>query len=280
MIRWLQSLAERRPEVELRAGGTDLMERIRRGVASPDIDDLRDVPGLEEVVGGRIGARLTLAKLAAHPDIVAGWPALALSTGALATPQIRAVGTLGGNLAQKVRCSWYRDPGFVCYQRGGTSCPALAGDRSLLGVEDDACISVHPSTVACALLLYASGVEVDGAVRTFPEWLGSPRGTISHVILPPAEAGEKGAYRRAIHRSRAEWPLVEIAGRRVGGRVWLAAGGIAHHPRRLTEVEEAFAAGEAEPWKKAGIQLRPHPQTAYKIPLMQQLTRVILEDLA
>lgn len=281
MIQFLTRIEDHRKGAELRAGGTDLMDRMRRGLVTAEVDDLRDVADLRSISNGRVGAKVTLTELATDPTIQAGWPALAMAAGALATPQIRAVATVGGSLYQKLRCTWFRDPGFSCWQRGGTGCPALEGDRTMLAIEDGACISVHPSTVACALLLYDAGLEVDGKLHLLPEWLATWReGVMTHLVLPAPEPGEKGAYRRAIHRERAEWPLVEIAGRRVGTKVVLAAGGIAHAPLRLTTVEAAIAAGEAEPWRRAGEGLKPHPQTAFKIPLMQNLCRAILEDLS
>jgi xanthine dehydrogenase YagS FAD-binding subunit len=280
MIKFLSRIEERREGAELRAGGTDLMDRVKRGVVRSEVDDLRDVPELDGIVSGRIGAKVTLARLAADASLQAGWPALTKSAGALATPQIRSVATLGGNLAQKVRCSWYRDPAFSCHLNGGFGCPAKDGDRQLFAVEDGGCIAVHPSTVATALLLYDAGVEVDGQLRTFPEWLQRPTGTITHVVLPAPEAGEVGAYHRATHRARAEWPLVEVAGRRVGAVVSLAAGGVAHNPVRLSAVEAAVAAGEAEPWRRAGEGWKAHADTAFKLPLLQNLTRVILEMLS
>lgn len=281
MIRFLSRVDEHRQGAELRAGGTDLMDRARRGLAAAEIDDLRDVPDLDSIVNGRVGAKVTLARLAADPGIMAGWPALAMAAGALATPQIRAVATVGGSLFQKLRCSYYRDPGFDCWQRGSTGCPALVGDRQMFAIQDGACISVHPSTVACALLLYDAGLEIDGGLHTVSEWLANWKtGVMTHLVLPAAEPGERGAYRRAIHRERAEWPLVEIAGRRVGSKVMLAVGGIAASPMRLSTVEAAVASGSAGPWKHAGDGFKPHPETAFKIPLMQNLCRAILEDLS
>lgn len=281
MIRFLTRVEAHDPALEVRAGGTDLVDRQRRGVAAADCEDLRDVPGLDGLTEGRVGARVTVATLAADASVRAGWPALAAAAGALATPQIRAVATVGGNLVQRWRCAWYRDPGVRCLRRGGEGCPARDGDRQLFAVQDAPCIAVHPSTLACALLLYEGGVEQGGEVRPFEAWLAAP-GTalITHLVLPAPAAGERGVYRRAIHRARAEWPLVEVAARRVDGRVWLAAGGLADRPLRLAGVEAAWAAGQASPWAAAGAGLEAHPDTAFKLELLRRLTRVVLEELA
>src|SRR6266511_3118955 len=96
---------------EYRAGGTDLQQRLRSGVSAGPLVDLRRLPGLDGVEwdeGGRarIGALVPVATVASDPGLVAAYPGLALSAAALATPQIRAAGTLGGNLLQRNRC-WY-----------------------------------------------------------------------------------------------------------------------------------------------------------------------------
>jgi len=281
MIRYLTHVDQHDPALEVRAGGTDLVDRQRRRLVPAACEDLRDVPGLDGIVDGRIGAKLTVAALASDPAIRSGWPALAAAAGALATPQIRAVGTLGGNLNQRWRCSWYRDPGARCLLRTGGGCPARASDRQYFAIDDAPCIAVHPSTLACALLLYEAGVEQAGELRPFEAWLASP-GTalLTHVVLPAPAVGERGGYHRASHRSRAEWPLVEVAARRVGDRVWVAAGGVAMMPVRLGAVEAAWAEGRPEPWMYADAGFRAHPDTAFKTTLLRRTTQVVLESLA
>lgn len=284
MIRFVPTLNDARAGGELRAGGIDLMDRIRRRVTLPDLDDLRDVPGLDTLAHGRIGAKVTIAQLAAHPEVQAGWPAVALAAGALATPQVRAVATLGGNLAQHVRCAYYRDPDSACMYRGDRICPAVDGVSETLAIEGSHCIAVHASTMACALLLYDTGVELDsGAVRTLGEVLGhGPQGVtgrIAYVVLPAAEAGERAAYRRAIHRARAEWPLVELAVRRVGDRWSVAAGGVGPLPVRLPTVEAALAAGEADAHHHAADGWKPRPGLEYKVKLLVELTGILVEEL-
>jgi xanthine dehydrogenase YagS FAD-binding subunit len=206
-----------------RAGGTDLMSRRPAG-------PMRDLAGLTELSGVtwrddggvRLGALTTIASVAGDPRLRASHPALAMTAGGLATPQIRAVGTLGGNLLQRNRCWYFRNPAFSCHQTGGGSCPARTG-RHLYSTVIDAgpCVAPHPSSLAMALLAYDASVEVhprgeipiselygDGSDPTRDHLLGSGEVLVS-VLLPPPRRGERAAYHRAIGRFEAEWPLVE-----------------------------------------------------------------------
>lgn len=151
---------------ELRAGGTDTGARQRSGVSTGPFTDLDGAAGLRGTTllpdgGLRIGALTTLAALAANPQVRAGWPTLAVSAGTAATPQIRAAGTLGGNLLQRNRCWYFRNPHVSCLQKGGAGCPAREGDHHF-GVVSGAgpCITPHPSTLAMALLTYDAEAEI------------------------------------------------------------------------------------------------------------------------
>src|SRR5262249_41475253 len=140
-----------------------------------------------------------------------------------ATPQIRNVATLGGNLAQRSRCWYYRNPHIACFKKGAGSCPARSGNH-LYGVAFDLgpCVAPHPSTMATALLAYEARIDTDHRTGLSIEaLLGDGRdGTADHalqpgevitaVALPPPLAGERAHYRRAVFRSKAEWPLVEV----------------------------------------------------------------------
>jgi xanthine dehydrogenase YagS FAD-binding subunit len=213
---------------EYRAGGTDLQQRLRRGVAAgppvavPDRADLRAIHSNDDG-SVRIGALVTIAAIAGHPQLSATYPALARAAAALATPQIRAVGTLGGNLLQRNRCWYFRDPVFACFKKGGDCCPAREGNHLYHACFDlGPCIAVHPSTLAMALLTYDATIETaSGATRSVAGLYGD--GSDPHhdhqlgpdlliaVHLPPALEGERGAYFRATARALAEWPLVEAA---------------------------------------------------------------------
>jgi xanthine dehydrogenase YagS FAD-binding subunit len=280
---------------ELRAGGTDLSERRRSGRSGGpvvDIADLTGLTGLTEIAptmggGVRLGALVTVERVARE---LAAYPALAATAAALATPEIRTVATIGGNLLQHTRCAYYRNPAVDCLRSGGTGCPARDG-LAHHGVADDRgpCVAPHPSSIGMALLAYDATVEVAGGpARGMESVFGD--GTAHHglgdgeiltaVVLPPPLVGERAAYERATSRRFAEWPLVEAVAR-IGvtdGRITTAAvgaGGVAPVPLRLRAVE-ALLIGErpetavlAAAAEAATDGFRPLPQTAYKLPLLR-----------
>ena len=121
---------------ECRAAGTDLSERRRSGVSRGPVADLAPSAEMTEVAwneegGARIGASVTIAAIGPDPRIAAAYPGLAAAANGLATPQIRHVATLGGNLAQRSRCWYYRNPDIACLKKGGTDCPARDGQSPL-----------------------------------------------------------------------------------------------------------------------------------------------------
>jgi xanthine dehydrogenase YagS FAD-binding subunit len=289
---------------ELRAGGTDLMERRRSGRSEGPLVDLRDLGGLDAVEvrdgGLRIGAKVTIAALAAHPSTPAG---LAQAAGGLATPQIRAVATVAGNLSQRVRCWYFRNPAFSCLQSGGSTCLAREGDHLYHSCFDQhACIAPHPSTLACALLAYDAVVEVAGAAEPLPlggvlaslhaaHMGGKAAPLIVAVRLATPAAGERAAYVRAIARARAEWPLAEVVVRLtlVGGVVTLArvvVGGVGSAPLRREAVEAALVGGPLDEARIAAAAAlategaRPLPMTGYKLPILVGAVREALERAA
>ncbi|MGW6980984.1 FAD binding domain-containing protein [Streptomyces sp. NPDC054932] len=298
---------------ELRGGGTDTTARQRSGVSPGPFTDLDGADGADgmrgttPLAGGglRIGALTTLAVLAADPQLRAGWPALALSAGTAATPQIRAAGTLAGNLLQRNRCWYYRNPHVSCLQKGGTGCPAREGDHHFGVVSGTGpCITPHPSTLATALLTYDAEVEIhDESPRSIADLYGDgdaeqlqradhllpPHRILTAVRLPAALPGERAACHRAISRAHAEWPLVEATARLAldGATVThaaVAAGGVARVPLRLPEVEAVLIGREATPEVLAAAaatvlaRCRPLPQTGYKATLFRDTVLEALEQ--
>jgi xanthine dehydrogenase YagS FAD-binding subunit len=293
---------------EFRAGGTDISERRRSGVSQGMLIDI-SATGYRAISwdddgAAHIGALTTIATIAADPRIIAAYPGIAASASGLATPQVRQLATLGGNLAQRSRCWYFRRADIDCLKKGGSTCPARSGNH-LYGVAFDLgpCVAPHPSTMAAALLAYDASIVTDRRGRlTIADLLGD--GSLAHadhtlaaaemirsIALPVPLAGERAAYRRAISRTHAEWPLVELCARAViaNGKfqfVHLAAGGIAPVPLRLHTVEAALtgkaanAATIAEAAKAATSGAKPLPMTAYKLDLLQGLVRDVMEQLA
>ncbi len=291
---------------EFLAGGTDLMERRHSGVSRGAVSVLHASGNDAHIVwqpdgSARISAGVTMAVLASDVALKAAYPGLAAAAAGLATPQIRNAATLGGNLAQRTRCWYYRNPQFACLKKGGNACPARGGNH-LYGVifDQGACVAPHPSTMGVALLAYdATVITTAHASRSIADLFGDGRDgsrdnmlaeaeVITAVALPPPVVGERASYQRTISRAEAEWPLVEAVVRLVrdGDHVRLirvAVGGVSAVPLRLDAVERALH-GKAldevsiEAAAKAAVTgARPLRDTGYKVALLQNLVRDLLE---
>ncbi|MFL6142815.1 MAG: FAD binding domain-containing protein [Labedaea sp.] len=279
---------------EWRAGGTDLTERRRSGVSVGlvrDIDRHPDLTAIRWAADGSValGALVTLAGLADDDRIRAGYPGLADAAGILATPQLRRVATMGGNLLQHNRCWYYRNPATPCLRKGGTDCPARTGNHRYGVVFDiGPCVAPHPSTIGAALLVYDAMIDTDrrdalAVADLFDTGTRhhtlEPGELLTTVSLAAPRAGERGAYLRVTSRAQAEWPLAEAVARLVVTdgvitHAGVAVGAVAPVPLRLPDVEAALqghpplsrnltAAAEL-----AAHHARPLPLTGYKLPLL------------
>jgi xanthine dehydrogenase YagS FAD-binding subunit len=291
---------------EWRAAGTDLSERRRSGVSHGAIADLASTPQMLEIAwnsdgGARLGASVTIDAIASNERIAAGYPGLVATAKGLATPQIRHLATLGGNLAQRSRCWYFRNPDIACLKKGGSACPARAGNH-LYGIAFDIgpCVAPHPSSMAAALMAYEATVSTDRRTGlTIQDLLGDgsdgssdhallPGEMITAVDLPIPVPDERSVYRRAIGRTHAEWPLVEAVARVVivdgtFRSVRLAAGGIAPVPLRLTAAETMAGSAPADAGtiaraaRAATEGASPLPMTGYKVKLLEGLVQDVLE---
>ena len=222
----------------------------------------------------------------------------------LATPQVRHLATLGGNLAQRSRCWYFRDPHIACLKKGGGDCPSRSGNH-LYSVAFDLgpCVAPHPSTMAAALLAYDAVIVTnqrpalsirellgDGSDGTADNALASDE-IIRTIELPAPLQAERAFYKRAISRSHAEWPLVEVCARAVVADgtfqfIRISAGGVAPVPLRLAASEAALhgkpanAANIAEAARQATAGANPLPMTGYKLDLLEGVVRDLLERLA
>ena len=278
---------------EYRAGGTDVQARRRAGLSDGplvDIHRLDELAGIHRADDGSLtlGALVPIRTLATDERIRHDYPGLAQAAGALATPQIRQMATLGGSLLQRTRCPYYRHPQIQCYKTGDSACPARAGANPH-GVLFDLgpCAYPHPSTTGMALLASEAHYTVHGqTARPLAALYGdgsdprrdhtlAPGDLLTGVQLPVPLPGERAAYFRAITRAEAEWPLVECLARLaiVAGKIdraRVAVGGVANIPLRLPSVEAAL---EGRPLRQnlleqaagqATARANPLPQTAYK----------------
>jgi xanthine dehydrogenase YagS FAD-binding subunit len=148
------------------AGGTDLLSEIKEGVVTPGqlvgLSEIAGLNGISETDDGlTIRAMTAISDIAAHPVVQSRYTTLAEAAAGLATPQIRNVSTLGGNLNQRPRCWYYRHPLTRCLKKGGDYCYALAGNSKYLCVTGgDRCYIVHPSDTAVALSALDARIEI------------------------------------------------------------------------------------------------------------------------
>jgi xanthine dehydrogenase YagS FAD-binding subunit len=313
MIRFPTSLSEIAPPVAasslpvIRAGATDVSERRRLRMAEGPLLDLRDLAGLDVIEwdatgAAMLGTKVRIAHAAADEALGRAYPGLCAAAGALATPQIRAVATLGGNLLQANRCWYYRSPDAQCLKKGGSACLAREGDHHYHACFDlGPCACVHPSTLGMALMAYDASVMVhgdsdditvqdlygDGSIATGDHQLPAGR-LLTHVVLPPPQPREQAAYFRTISRARSEWPLVEVLVRLVVDEgvvsfARVAMGGVAPVPLRLPKVEAALVGKPAkqetfaEAAKLATDGAKPLPMTEYKLELVEGTVLEALE---
>src|SRR5512146_1797640 len=228
-----EALAQLVPAAVPKAGGIDLMDRLKERLDAPSrLVNLRSVRGLDAVRerAGRIeiGSMVTLARLAEHELVRAKLPALAEAAGSAATPNVRNAATVGGNLLQRPRCWYFRQEAFPCRRKGGTTCFALEGRSAYHGIfRNDVCAMVHPSDTATVLSAHDARIEIaarGGRREIGIDELFIPPGEdvtrehrISagellvgvHVPLPPP--GTATAYVRQSERDSADWPLATAA---------------------------------------------------------------------
>jgi xanthine dehydrogenase YagS FAD-binding subunit len=265
------------PAVHALSGGTDLVPLQARGKAAGSLVDVRALLGdaIESAGDGLlIGAATRVADVAADARIAERYAVLAQAAAAAASPQLRNQGTVAGNLAQHVRCWYFRHPDLTCWLAGGDTCYAQIGDHRKHGLEPGDCISVAPSDLAAALLALDARVHIAsaGGERALPiaELYARPseghrssvqlaRGElITGVELPgPPDAS---AYERAGERAAWSFALTGIAAARFGDSLRLAAIGLTNEPRLLDPADPlAGLPGLAQTgWKRelAGVLCR------------------------
>jgi xanthine dehydrogenase YagS FAD-binding subunit len=252
------------------AGGTELVPLMRDGLVRTDtlvyVNDV--VP--RGVDGTRIGAGTTLAELEVDTQIP---QALREACTQAASPQLRSMGTIGGNLLQATRC-WYWRLGFDCWLHGGEKCFARDGaqrEHAIFGNEQ--CASAHPSDIAAALLALDATLRTTRRELAIAELYRLPTDDNRNVTtLAPDElileldvpAPDASIYLKAMDRRKWSFPIVGVAATRLGGEVRIALAGVAPIPWTL---DSTAALDEATPL----------PGTAYKAEIARALVRRALD---
>jgi xanthine dehydrogenase YagS FAD-binding subunit len=293
-----------RPGTAYLAGGTDLLQLWKAGAMAPaGVVDISHLP-LDHVdfIDGRLslGALARLSDVATHPDVARYHPLIARAILASASGQIRNMATVGGNLLQRTRCSYFRNEGLACNKRTpGSGCGALAGENrhaALFGASAS-CVATHASDLAVALTALDAEVEVFGAEgpRRFPlrDLYRLPAETperetnlaegelVTSIQIPNASCfAARSTYLKVRDRASFEFAVVSVAavlhvenGRIV--KAGLAAGGVAPLPWRLTRSEAVLVdhAPDAQIIAAAGDMAvehaRPLADNGFKIALLR-----------
>jgi xanthine dehydrogenase YagS FAD-binding subunit len=302
------------PDARFLGGGTNLVDLMRLGVETPgrlvDVSRLgHDTIEPRDGGGLRIGASVRNSDLAEHELVRERYPLLSQALLAGASGQLRNLATVGGNLLQRTRCSYFQDVGKPCNKRRpGSGCSARTGDHRNLAVigHSEACIATHPSDMAVALAAIGAEVRVvgpDGA-RTIPmpglhrlpgdtperDTVLEHGDLIVAIDLPPLDFARTSIYRKVRDRASYAFAVVSVAAaldveEGVVRDARVAFGGLAHVPWRATKAEEALRGAPAVEYAFAGAAdaeldaADPLPENAFKIPLARNLLVGALQEL-
>jgi xanthine dehydrogenase YagS FAD-binding subunit len=293
-------------EARLIAGGTDLLTLMKADLAAParliDLKPASHLRGVNRQPDGslQIGALTTLAEIERDATLATIYPILIQAVHDAATPQLRAMATLGGNLLQQCRCWYYRD-GLRCWLAGGDECFARTGQNQYHAIfQQGSCVAPHPSDLAPALIALDATVTIQGQAgeretpvadllaaptdgRRAPHTLGQGE-IITRVNIPPPSPAARGVFLKAMDRQAWSFALASVAARLalegdVVREARLVLGGVANTPWRALEAEAALAgraitselAAQAATLAVQGA--APLALNGYKVRLARELTR-------
>lgn len=300
----------KQPGTQFIAGGTNLLDLMKRGVATPDkLVDINKLPlnHIEQYNGGlRIGALALNSAVADHELVKSAYPLLSQALNAGASPQLRNMATVGGNMLQRTRCAYFYDTAMPCNKRvPGTGCGALEGYNRMHAIfgASDKCIAVHPSDMCVALVALDAAVLVTGprgsrriAFADFHRLPGDApeKDTtlekdelITAVELPPSPYNKHAFYYKVRDRASYAFALVSVAAalEMEGNTIKsarLAMGGVAHKPWRLKAAEQSLTgktAGTAAFEQAAAIAMQGAKAYAYNTFKLKLAPNLIVETL-
>lgn len=289
----------------LMAGGTDLLDELKSGAAeAPGVADLKSISGLSYIKKEKgemhIGALTRVADLAGNRWIKQEYPELVQAALSLSTPQLRNVGTVGGNLCQRPRCWYYRDPQVLCLKKGGNKCFAFGGRNkyhAILG--GGPCFIVFPSDLAPVLISLAAEVILSSGEkeRTVPleEFYVLPRENVrkenilrkeeilKEIKFPQKKNSAKGAYQKFKERGTWDFAVVSAAvngviSENIFQDIRIVLGGVAPIPWRAKRAENMIKGRTAtqellrEAAREELKEARPLEENAYKKELVEIVT--------
>ena len=290
----------------VKAGGIDVMDRLKEGLDSPTrLVNIRTISGMDYIKEDsgwlRIGPLVTLATIADYPLLRQRYVALADAALKAATPQIRNMATIGGNLLQRPRCWYFRSDQFHCLRKGGDRCFAQDGENEYHAILDNqVCAIVHPSAAASALMAFGAKLQIESrkgerevALEDFfvrPEQDVTREHSLAadeiltEIRVPMPSAATRSAYTKIAQKESFDWPLAEVAVvlEQRGGvvnRASIVLGAAAPIPWRAKAAESALAGktlneDAARAAAKAAIEgATPLSDNAYKIPIFEAVVR-------
>ena len=297
------------------AGGVDLLDLMKERLTEPkrlvNIKQAGELKYIRSEADGsiRIGPLVTLAEIAAHDELARAFPAFARACGKAATPQVRNLATIGGNLCQRPRCWYFRREEFPCLRKGGGKCFAREGENRYHAIftEGEPCVIVNASTPAVALVALDARLRISSASgeKTIPvakffvrpkdnvhrETILMPSELITEIILPGEARAMRQAYLKLREKQSYDWPMAECAAAALLDgttvrEIRIVLGAAAPVPRRAEEAEK-FVTGKPlteETARKAGelavAGAAPLSQNGYKMQLFPVLVRRTLQELA
>lgn len=298
-------LSDKWGETAIIAGGTDLLGELKEYIITPKkVVNLKTIPGLNEIKedssGLTIGALATIAEIAEHPTIQKHYTVLAEAAASVATPQIRHVGTLGGNLCQRPRCWYYRSEDIKCLKKGGDKCYALSGLNKYHAIFGGGPVYiVHPSDTAPALIALGATVKIAGpkgektmpledffilpkASNPFRENVLEPKEIVVEVHVPKPKPNTKSFYIKVREKGSIDFALSSVAAVfEMDGatcrKANIVLGGVAPAPWRSKEAEAALngkqitQAVAMQAGKDAVKNADPMTDNGYKVPLTQNI---------
>ncbi len=296
----------------VKAGGVDLLDRMKNGTDTPDrlvnIRNIRELRGVQATPNGlTLGALTTLAEIADHPTIRAQYTILSDACGRAATPHIRNVATIGGNVLQELQCWYFRSAEFQCIRKGKDQCFAFSGLNQFHAIMDyGGCPSVAPSSGAVALLALNATIELTSAAKgkrtvAIKDFYVQPDANphrfnvkaddelLTAIHIPKTAPGTRSAYQKYGEKESHDWAiadagiLLEMDGE-VCRRAVVTMGAASPVVRRSTEAEAvltgkpitrdtARAAGQASmtgamPLSMNGYKVQLFPTAIYRTILL------------
>ena len=301
--------------VIFKAGGIDLLDLMKEGLVNPStIVSVKSIPGLDKIEyddkgGLKVGANVTLAEIESSIVIKEKYLALHQAVAHAGTPQLRNSATLGGNLAQRTRCWYFRSIDHECYRKGSGTCFAQKGENEFHAIMDNStCASVHSSSVATSLMAFNAVVEITGANGKsrsvkMDEFFVHPEKDsrtenvldanelIIGITIPAPKSNQKSAYIKYGTRESHDWAMADVAVvTEMSGSKCKSAeivlGAASPVPMKAAEaakmlkgkaIDESLAASAGEVSMKGAT---PLANNAYKVPVFKQIVkRAILKSI-